>query len=188
MSERAQRWRAGRFMDAIVSMDTSADTSFLAVYTYLSIRRQLYPQTVVSCIPLIVVYPHTAQSMQYTPPAGGTHPEQSACISVLEISYQAPIVRVPPAPATGSITACAAHVDPAPLPPQSVANISSRKRYLLTDFRVLVMTQNVTKCVSHTSYAVSTGATGRFYHLVSCADRYRAGGPRGSLTGGRQVP
>ena len=47
------------------------------------------------------------------------------CISTLEISCQAPTARPPPAPATGSSTTSAAHVDPAPLPPQSVANIRS---------------------------------------------------------------
>ena len=58
----------------------------------------------------------------------------------------------------------------------------------LRDLKILGSPKNVTKCVPHTRYAVSTGATGRFYHLVSCTDQYRAGGPRGALAGGRQVP
>ena len=42
----------------------------------------------------------------------------------------------------------------------------------------LIATQNVTKCVSRTRYAVSTGATGRLYHLVSCSDPGTAWFPR----------
>ena len=117
--------------------------------------------------------------------------EQSACISALEIACQTPRIGPAPAPATGSSTTRAVRMDPAPLQAQSAANIQSEGVFthrFEDPLESTLESKNVTKCVPHTSYAVSTGATGRFYHLASCTDQYRAGGPRGSLAGGRQVP
>ena len=117
---------------------------------------------------------------------------QSACISALEIACQTP--RIGPAPAAADQIKHhrgAEHVSPAPLQAQSVANIQSEGAFTHRFEGPLESTlesKNVTKCVSRTRYAVSTGATGRLYHLVSCADQSRTGGPRGSLAGGRQVP
>ena len=51
--------------------------------------------------------------------------EQSACISALEIACQTPRIGPAPAPSTGSSTTRAAHMDPAPLQAQLVANIRS---------------------------------------------------------------
>ena len=116
---------------------------------------------------------------------------QSACISALEIACQTPRIGPAPAAATRSSITRAEHVSPAPLQAQSVANIQSEGAFTHRFEGPLESTlesKNVTKCVSRTRYAVSTGATGRFYHLVSCANRSRAGGPRGALAGGRQVP
>ena len=56
--------------------------------------------------------------------------EQSACISALEIACQTPRIGPAPAPATGSSTTRAAHVNPAPLQPHAAPPACSQRRSL----------------------------------------------------------